>query len=74
MTLSRQSMRKLANAISQDVIDYILEDERFYDVMSELVSDAIVDKIGQLDPMVHTEILCTLCGYIGLSYDPETVL
>ena len=74
MTLSRQSMRKLANAISQDVIDYILEDQRFYDVMSELVSDAIVDKIGQLDPMVHTEILCTLCGYIGLSYDPESVL
>ena len=67
-------MRKLATAISQDVIDYILEDERFYDLMSELVSDAIADKVGQLDPVVHTEILCILCGYIGLSFDPESVL
>jgi hypothetical protein len=74
MTLSRQSMRKLADAISQDVIDYILEDQRFYDVMSELVSDAIVDKVGELDPVVHTEILCTLCGYIGLTFDAKSIL
>lgn len=74
MSLSHQSMRKLAGAISQDVIDYILEDQRFYDLMNELVSDAIANKLGNLDPVVHMEILCTLCGYIGLSFDPESVL
>lgn len=73
MALSPQSTQNLIKAIAPDVIEYITEDERFVDVMTEVIGDAIVDKLGKLDFELYAEVVATLSGYIGLSFDPNAI-
>ena len=56
MALSSQTIIKLSDALSKDVAEYIMEDERFFDLMVELIPDAIHSKLGTLDDTVAAEL------------------
>jgi hypothetical protein len=56
MTLSNQTYNKLASALAPEVIDYIHKDERYTMFLHEIISDAVVDKMGQIDDEVLLEL------------------
>jgi len=56
MALSQSTIIKLADALSADVAQYIMEDERFFDLMVELIPDAIHAKLGDVDDMIIAEL------------------
>lgn len=56
MTLSNQTYNKLASALAPEVIEYIHKDERYVLFMQEIIPDAVVDKMGQIDDEVLFEL------------------
>ena len=56
MTLSNQTYNKLASALAPEVIDCIHKDERYVLFMQEIIPDAVVDKMGQIDDEVLFEL------------------
>ena len=61
MALSNSTTQKLANALTSEVIDYIHEDDRWAELMMEVIPDAITDKIGDIDDDLRTELaLCIM--------------
>lgn len=56
MALSTNTIIRLSEALSQDVADYITDDHRFFDLMVELIPDAITAKLGDVDDMVLAEL------------------
>lgn len=66
MALSDSTIQRLADALSDDVAQFIAEDERFFDLMVELIPDAIRDKLGDVDDMVLAELSMCISGQIRL--------
>ena len=62
MSLSQETINKMCEAIIDDVAQYISEDPRFVDLLSEIVLDAIQSKLGKLEP----KILLSLTRSISL--------
>lgn len=56
MALSTNTIIKLSEALADDVAQYITEDHRFFDLIVELIPDAICDKLGNVDDMVLAEL------------------
>ena len=46
MTLSKQTVNKLADALTLEVIDYILNDPRTNTFVMNMVSEALCEKLG----------------------------
>tara|TARA_X000000368_G_scaffold409699_1_gene392076 strand:+ start:397 stop:645 length:249 start_codon:yes stop_codon:yes gene_type:complete len=49
MAISNDTANKLSDAIIDDVAQYVTEDPRFVDLLGELVTDAIQQKLGDID-------------------------
>ena len=62
MSVSQETINKMCGAIIDDVAQYISEDPRFVDLLSEIVLDAIQSKLGKLEP----KILASLTRSISL--------
>ncbi len=45
--LSEKTIGKLADTLVEDVIDYILEDERLNEFYLEVIGDAVCEKLGK---------------------------
>ena len=56
MALSQSTIIRLADALSDDVAQYISEDERFFELLTELIPDAIHSKLGDVDVQVSAEL------------------
>ena len=56
MALSENTISKLCDALIQDVAEYISDDERFFDLMADLIPDAINDKLGKVDEELVAEL------------------
>ena len=56
MALSDSTIQRLADALCDDVAAYITEDERFFDLMVELIPDAISAKLGNVDCQIAAEL------------------
>ena len=69
MALSQSTIIKLADALSADVAQYIMEDERFFDLMVELIPDAIHAKLGDVDDMIIAELSMCISERIRLIGD-----
>jgi hypothetical protein len=67
MALSQSTIIKLADALSADVVSYISEDERFFDLMVELIPDAIHAKLGDVDDQVAAELSMCISERIHLT-------
>jgi hypothetical protein len=66
MTLSNTTIIKLADALSDDVASYITQDERFFDLMVELIPDAIHAKLGDVDVQIAAELSMCISERIAL--------
>lgn len=66
MALSDSTIQRLADALSDDVAQYITEDERFFDLMVELIPDAIRDKLGNVEDQVLAELSMCISGQLRL--------
>jgi len=61
MALSNQTVSKLSEALTPEVIDYIYEDERWVELMHEIIPDAIQSKLGAVDEDLRFELaLCIM--------------
>ena len=61
MSLSATCVSKLVDALKNDVINYIYEDERYIELMHEIVSDALRAKLGDVDEDLFYELgICLL--------------
>jgi len=56
MALSDSTIIKLADALCDDVASFITEDERFFDLMVELIPEAIHAKLGDVENQVAAEL------------------
>jgi hypothetical protein len=56
MALSNNTIIKLSEALSKDVAEYIMDDERFFELLTELIPDAIHAKLGDVDMQVSAEL------------------
>jgi hypothetical protein len=61
MPLSNQTISKLADTLTPEVISYIFEDERWCDFLHEIIPDAVQDKLGDVDEDLKYELsLCIM--------------
>jgi hypothetical protein len=66
MTLSNETFQKLSTALKDEVIDYIHQDERYAEMMMEVIPDAIQEKLGLMDCDILTELSCCIMDKIFL--------
>lgn len=66
MALSESTTQRLADALSDDVAQFITEDERFFDLMVELIPEAITAKLGNVDDLVLAELSMCISGQLRL--------
>ena len=66
MALSDSTIQRLADALSDDVAQYITEDERFFDLIVELIPEAISAKLGDVDDQVAAELSMCISGQLRL--------
>jgi len=63
-SFTQESTQKLAEAIAQDVFEYISEDGRYLDGVMNTIEPAIVSVIGQTSPELVGELGCAIMGMI----------
>ncbi len=56
MALSNNTIIKLSEALSKDVADYITEQPEFFDLLVQLIPEAIHAKLGNVDDQVAAEL------------------
>lgn len=56
MALSHKAFVNLSHAIADDVAEYITEDRRFFDMLMQVIPDAITDKLGDIDDTLLAEM------------------
>lgn len=56
MALSTNTIIKLSEALGDDVAQFITEDDRFFELIVELIPEAIAAKLGDIDCMVAAEL------------------
>ena len=66
MALSNKTCINLAKALQYEVCDYIREDERYMDFMMEMVGDAIIYKLGNVDSEVLTELAMVVIDMLDI--------
>lgn len=68
MALSNKTMNRLADAMAPEVVNYILEDDRWTEFIVELISDAIVAKLGILEGDLHGELAYSISERLLLKH------
>lgn len=64
--LSNQTFQKLADTLTAEVIDCIEQDSRYVDFMQEVIPDALVHLMGQLDEDLKCELSMAIMDRIAL--------
>ena len=76
---SEKTISKLADTLVEDVIDYIMEDERLYDFYLEVIGDAVCQKLGKknddgtcsFDSGISAELIMAISDRITLTSTPD---
>lgn len=66
MALSTNTIVKLSEALSKEVADYITDQPEFFDLMVQLIPDAITAKLGNVDDMVLAELSMCISERLAL--------
>lgn len=66
MTLSNNTIHKLSIALTQEVIDYIFQDECYVDFMLEIIPEAVSKTLGTNDVDLISELTCCIMDNIEL--------
>ena len=67
MTLSNKTFQELANALAPEVIEFISNDERWVNLMHEIVPDAIMCNLGKINEDVLYELSLCIMDRIWLT-------
>ena len=61
MSLSNRTVQSLSDALTPEVVDYIYQDERWVTFLHEVVPDAIISTLGQVDDEVLFDLsMCVM--------------
>jgi hypothetical protein len=61
MALSNQTIQSLSDALAPEVVNYIYQDERWVTFLHEVVPDAIISTLGQVNDEVLFDLsLCVM--------------
>lgn len=61
MALSNRTVQSLSDALAPEVVDYIYQDERWITFLHEIIPDAIISTLGQVDNEVLFDLsLCVM--------------
>ena len=61
MALSNRTVQSLSDALTPEVVDYIYQDERWVNFLHEVVPDAIISTLGQVDDEVLFDLsMCVM--------------
>jgi hypothetical protein len=61
MSLSNRTIQSLSDALTPEVVDYIYQDERWVTFLHEVVPDAIISTLGQVDDEVLFDLsMCVM--------------
>jgi hypothetical protein len=66
MALSQNTIINLSEALSQEVANYITDQPEFFDLMVELIPQAIHAKLGAVDDMVAAELAMCISERLAL--------
>ena len=66
MSLSNTTVSKLADVIKPDIIDEIYNSEKYFDMMTELVGEALERKLGKCDETLFFDLGMCLMDRIEL--------
>ena len=66
MPLSESTVSKLADALKKDIVEEIYNSEKYYDMMTDLISDALEKKLGNCDQDLFLELGMCLMDRIEL--------
>ncbi len=66
MSLSNQSMNKIASAMVQEVTEELYESDEWMDFLYTNIGGIIVDKLGQIDDTVLAELIMCVADRISL--------
>ena len=66
MPLSATTVSRLADALKEDIIEEIYMNEKYVDVMQELIADAIDKKLGTCDQDLFFDLGMVLLDRIEL--------
>lgn len=64
MALSQKTFNNLANTLAPEVIEYILEDEKWINFLSEIIPEALKEKLGELDLELEMELVMAIADRI----------
>ena len=67
MALSQNTLIQLAEALQPEVVNFIYNDERFYEFMMQIVPEAINATLGDVDDMIAAELSMIICERINLT-------
>ena len=76
---SEETIGKLADTLVEDVIDYIMEDERLNEFYLDVIGDAVCEKIGKKNPDgtcsidggVSAELIIEIASRMTLTSTPD---
>tara|TARA_B100000900_G_scaffold287964_1_gene246976 strand:- start:185 stop:388 length:204 start_codon:yes stop_codon:yes gene_type:complete len=66
MTLSAMATSQIADALKEDVISHIYSNERYAEVMTDLISEALLEKLGEMDEQLFFDLGMILMDRIEL--------
>jgi hypothetical protein len=64
--LSNKTVSKIADAVKKDVIEHIYMNEKYAEVMQELVTEALDATLGEMDEDLYFDIAMVLFDRIEL--------
>lgn len=67
MGLSNTTIQNLSKALTEEVIHYILEDERYVDFLQEIIPEFIETKLGNLDEDLKYNLSVCIMDRISFS-------
>jgi hypothetical protein len=56
MSLSNSTIKNLSSALILEIVNYIMLDERYVEFLMEVIPDAIVEKLGNIDEDLKMEL------------------
>jgi|SaaInlStandDraft_1057018.scaffolds.fasta_scaffold88673_2 hypothetical protein len=66
MPLSNSTIRGLADALTEDVVSYIFDSERYAEFMQEMIPAAIENKLGEIDEDVKYDLAMCVMDNISM--------
>lgn len=66
MALSNQTISKIADAVKEDVINHIYDNQKYAEMMHDCISEAVDSTLGEMDEDLYFDLGMVLFDRIEL--------